>query len=126
MTAPDPRPYAAPTDLVTAADVARWLHEIDDGDITGGDPMWLTISRLDARLDRERRQACRRGALVNWRRWSSFVRKWRDVGAGGQLDAAALSTAPADKHAQWALGVSILDLELALAFRAAARQPWRA
>ena len=80
MTAPiDPRPYAAPTDLVTAADVARWLHEIDDGDITGGDPMWLTISRLDARLDRERRQACRRGALVNWRRWSSFVRKWRDV-----------------------------------------------
>ena len=34
MTAPDPRPHAAPTDLVTAADVARWLHEIDDDDIT--------------------------------------------------------------------------------------------
>ena len=42
--------------------------------------------------------------------------------ASGQVaSAAALSTAPADKHAQWALGVSILDLELALAFRAAAR-----
>jgi len=119
MTAPvDPRPYAGPTDLVTAADVAEWLE---------AEFPWPTMvyvrAELIARLDRERRQACRRGALACWRRWSSFVRKWRDVGAGGQLDAAALSTAPADKHAQWALGVSILDLELALAFRAAARQP---
>lgn len=28
MLAPvDPRPYAGPTDLVTAADVARWLRD---------------------------------------------------------------------------------------------------
>lgn len=27
MTAPDHRPYAGPTDLVTAADAARWLEE---------------------------------------------------------------------------------------------------
>lgn len=130
MTAPDPRPYAGPTDLVTAADVLAWLEEQAKAHRLGmryrvvASPSWGTIAaHLRARLDRERRQACRRGALDHWRRWSSFVRKWRDVGAGGQLDAAALSTAPADKHAQWALGVSILDLELALAFRAAARQP---
>lgn len=125
MTAPaDHWPYAAPTDLRTAEDVAEWLDTLHRGPpaerIFG---VQDAIVALDARLDRERRQACRRGALACWRRWSSFVRKWRDVGAGGQLDAAALSTAPADKHAQWALGVSILDLELALAFRAAARQP---
>jgi len=124
----DPRPYAGPTDLVTAADVARWLRERADRDLRANcHPSAFVLhyahADLHERLERERRQACRRGALACWRRWSSFVRKWRDVGAGGQLDAAALSTAPADKHAQWALGVSILDLELALAFRAAARQP---
>jgi hypothetical protein len=109
MTAPiDPRPYAAPTDLVTAADVARWLHEIDGDDITGGDPMWLTISRLDARLDRERRQACRRGALDRWRRVRELVR-W----------------AGAYRNAPWAwheIAPSLwFALRDALAFRAAAR-----
>ena len=74
MTAPDPRPYAGPTDLVTAEDVARWLHEIDDGDITGGDPMWLTISHLEARLDRERRQACRRGARSSFSDAATLMR----------------------------------------------------
>ena len=99
MTAPvDPRPYAAPTDLVTAADVARWLHEIDDDDITGGDPMWLTISRLDARLDRERRQACRRGARYEITIARAF---WRAGGGVQQM-------------------LALAHVQCALAFRAAA------
>ena len=100
MIAPvDPRPYAAPTDLVTAADVARWLHEIDDADITGGDPMWLTISRLDARLDRERRQACRRGARYEITIARAF---WRAGGGVQQM-------------------LALAHVQCALAFRAAAR-----
>ena len=100
MIAPvDPRPYAAPTDLVTAADVARWLHEIDDDDITGGDPMWLTISRLDARLDRERRQACRRGARYEITIARAF---WRAGGGVQQM-------------------LALAHVQCALAFRAAAR-----
>lgn len=98
MTAPDPRPHAAPTDLVTAADVARWLHEIDDDDITGGDPMWLTISRLDARLDRERRQACRRGARYEITIARAF---WRAGGGVQQM-------------------LALAHVQCALAFRAAA------
>ena len=97
----DPRPYAAPTDLVTAADVARWLHEIDDDDITGGDPMWLTISRLDARLDRERRQACRRGARYEITMARAF---WRAGGGVQQM-------------------LALAHVQCAIAFRAAARQP---
>lgn len=63
MTAPDPRPYAAPTDLITAEDVARWLDTLHQGPpaerIFG---VQDAIVALDARLDRERRQACERGA----------------------------------------------------------------
>jgi hypothetical protein len=66
----DHRPYLRPgVDLITAEDVAGWLRG----------PAWHTppplahvslgyVTRvLDARLDRERRQACRRGALAEWR-----------------------------------------------------------
>ena len=126
MTAPiDPRPYAAPTDLVTAADVARWLHEIDDDDITGGDPMWLTISRLDARLDRERRQACRRGALDCWRGamvclGDASGKRVRRVGRSlGTLPLIALDAVLPRNH--WRATFVLLDR--AIAFRAAARQP---
>ena len=110
MTAPiDPRPYAAPTDLVTAADVARWLHEIDDGDITGGDPMWLTISRLDARLDRERRQACRRGCFAE----AHEAYMWR---------AAERESCRGETWAAVYRERRACALRRALAFRAAARQ----
>lgn len=109
MTAPDHRPYLLATDLRTAEDVARWLHEIDDDDITGGDPMWLTISRLDARLDRERRQACRRGALACWRAFCDEA---------GNIDWTAESLDVWGCRRR-ALG----SLTRALAFRAAARQP---
>ena len=84
MTAPDPRPYAAPGDLVTAADVAEWLREhaaewradarahpevgarmvrLDYG---GAVTLDGALSDLTARLDRERRQACRRGSLAEF------------------------------------------------------------
>ncbi len=122
MTAPvDPRPYAGPGDLVTAADVARWLHEIDDDDITGGDPMWLTISRLDARLDRERRQACRRG---RWRAGARSPGATREPTAALPRRRCTALLWGAGRQITTAVGeiaVSILDLTRALAFRAAAR-----
>ena len=61
MTTPvDHRPYAAPTDLVTAADVARWLV-----DYPGSCAAQASID-LHERLDRERRQACRRGCFAHF------------------------------------------------------------
>lgn len=72
MTTPDPTPYAAPTDLVTAEDVARWLREqIDEYDIHAIMPprevLVVTTIALLERLDRERRQACRRGCIAMFR-----------------------------------------------------------
>ena len=101
MTTPvDPRPYAAPTDLVTAEDVARWLAErAEDEPRTTA---WCLHDRLTARLDRERRQACRRGALAGWREFARAARR---------------------RHNAWTCGVCADTLARALAFRAAARQP---
>ncbi len=63
MTAPDPTPYLLPTDLRTAEDVARWLDTLHKGPpaerIFG---VQDAVAALYARLDRERRQACERGA----------------------------------------------------------------
>ena len=107
----DHRPFLADTDLRTAEDVARWLHEIDDDDITGGDPMWLTISRLDARLDRERRQACRRGARRTFADAAELMRGYALEQKCGVVR---------DTGIEYAIGHY---LTRALAFRAAARQP---
>lgn len=100
----DPRPYAGPTDLRTAEDVARWLDTLHQGPpaerIFG---VQDAIAALDARLDRERRQACRRGALVNWR------------------EARRLAASPQPETIYWP-DVAVY-LSRALAFRAAARQP---
>jgi hypothetical protein len=109
---PPTRPYLLATDLRTAEDVARWLHEIDDDDITGGDPMWLTISRLDARLDRERRQACRRASFVALPELARLQRKRKFA-----------------VKRLWDYAVQDIDslrrghVRQALAFRAVARQP---
>lgn len=105
MSAPvDPRPYAGPTDLVTAADVAEWLV-----DYPGSCAAQASID-LHERLERERRQACRRGARYHWRRVCVLVRWTRTV-----------------HGAQWAwddCGESVArSISRALAFRAAARQP---
>ena len=116
MTTPvDPRPYAGPTDLVTAADVARWLDERAMASPPEPVPQYsrhwileLAWADLHARLDRERRQACRRGALDRWRRVRELVR-W----------------AGAYRNAPWAwheIAPSLwFALRDALAFRAAAR-----
>ncbi len=103
----DPRPYAAPTDLVTAADVARWLESRDRGSKAAG---WrivrlsTVVTDLRARLERERRQACRRGALACWREFRRWVHGWGYGWGDGD-------------------GIALDVLARALAFRAAARQP---
>ena len=61
MTAPDPTPYLLPTDLRTAEDVARWLRARDEAH-EGAETLADAVAALRARLDRERRQACERGA----------------------------------------------------------------
>ena len=63
----DPRPYAGPTDLVTAADVVEWLRERAERALLGNchpptHVLHYALVDLTARLDRERRQACERGA----------------------------------------------------------------
>ena len=106
----DPRPYAAPTDLVTAADVLAWLVAIPPCpyDEAGAWDETDLANELTLRLDRERRQACRRGALDRWRRVRELVR-W----------------AGAYRNAPWAwheIAPSLwFALRDALAFRAAAR-----
>lgn len=106
MTAPaDHWPYAAPTDLRTAEDVARWLDTLHQGPpaerIFG---VQDAVAALDARLDRERRQACRRGALAEWREFRRWVHGWGYGWGDGD-------------------GIALDVLARALAFRAAARQP---
>ncbi len=104
MTTPvDPRPYAGPTDLVTAADVAEWLDTLHKGPpaerIFG---VQDAVAALDARLDRERRQACRRGALAEWQEFRRWVHGWGYGWGDGD-------------------GIALDVLARALAFRAAAR-----
>jgi hypothetical protein len=127
MTAPDHRPYLLATDLRTAEDVARWLREHAEQwrrDAVADPSVGARSVRLDyaglralqgahadlrARLDRERRQACRRGALSCWRRFCDEA---------GNIDWTAESLDVWGCRRR-ALG----SLTRALAFRAAARQP---
>lgn len=131
MTAPDPTPCAAPGDLVTAADVARWLREwrstatdnelIDAVDWERGYDVHdlrsahnlaqeLASRDLDERLDRERRQACRRGALAMFRE----AIMWR---------AAERESCRGETWAAVCRERRKRRIGRALAFRAAARQP---
>lgn len=107
MTAPDPRPYAAPGDLVTAADAAAFVRVY----VVDPDTEWDlsdAYNYLERRLDRERRQACRRGALDAWRSACELVRWARSRRAN---DWAWLEIEGPLAH----------RLTRALAFRAAAR-----
>ena len=113
MTTPvDHRPYAGPTDLVTAADVAEWLDTLHQGPpaerIFG---VQDAIAALDARLERERRQACRRGARMNFADAATLMRCY----ALNRTLGVIRDTASEDAIAHY--------LIRALAFRAAARQP---
>ena len=141
MLAPvDPRPYAGPTDLVTAADVARWLEEMGPmmgsiappgvrlfAGVAAEAPAGLLAHELRARLDRERRQACRRGALDAWRGAMVCL---GDAGVArarrhprrklGTLPLVACASVPGSLRPWQA---AFVLLARALAFRAAARAP---
>jgi hypothetical protein len=104
MTAPDPRPYAGPGDLVTAADVAAWLV-----DYPSNDAAQASIDLVE-RLDRERRQACRRGCFA----MAHEARVWR---------AAERESCRGETWAAVYRERRTAAVRRALAFRAAARQP---
>ena len=74
----DYRPYLAATDLRTPEDVLAWLmSEVypDESTFT----KYAVGYKLVNRLDRERRQACRRGALYYWQAWRrSLSPMWTD------------------------------------------------
>lgn len=119
MTTPDHTLYLLPTDLRTAEDVARWLEDLDDD--APRVPLWHACDRLRARLDRERRQACRRGAryyIVQARAHHEDAARWPTL-APAEWDYP-------EECAEWvARSQQCLrnTLSRALAFRAAARQP---
>jgi len=109
MTAPDHRPYLLPTDLRTAEDAAAFVRVY----VVDPDTEWDlsdVYNYLERRLDRERRQACRRGALAEWMRVADLVRSIREYRRADRVWAECAPTL-------WRY------LSRALAFRAAARQP---
>ena len=72
---PDHTPYLRPgVDLITAEDVLGWLHERVDPGWSRNAGRGEFSHALRARLDRERRQACRRAALDHWRRYRVAAR----------------------------------------------------
>jgi len=101
MTAPDHTPYLLPTDLRTAEDAARWLS------MQGNYSALMLASFLRDHLDRERRQACERGAEDCERRLAAMPPPPRR--SGGEFSETEAKRATLR--------------ERALAFRAAARQP---
>lgn len=122
MTTPDPSPYAAPGDLVTAADAAAFVRTY----VVDPDTEWDlsdVYNYLERRLDRERRQACRRGALACWRRFACVARSWgeRPLTRAAMRDCAWSPEWPFPAARVLVAQAMIQDLALALAFRAAAR-----
>lgn len=95
---PDPTPYLLPTDLRTAEDAAAFVRTYVVDPATEWD-LSDVYNYLERRLDRERRQACRRAARYEITMARAF---WR---AGGGV-----------QHL-----LAIAHTERALAFRAAAR-----
>jgi len=129
MTAPDHTPYLLATDLRTAEDVATWLREHAEQwrrDAVADPSVGARSVRLDyaglraiqgahadllARLDRERRQACRRGARRTFADAAELMRGYALEQKCGVVR---------DTGIEYAIGHY---LTRALAFRAAARQP---
>lgn len=117
MTTPDHRPYLASGDLRTAEDVLAWLTDRKWTTPTTKEPQDVTLERaandLFDRLDRERRQACRRVALGQWHRLSGLVR-W-----------ARRARTVRGRDRRWdEVGVSVWHiLRTFIAFRAAAEAP---
>jgi hypothetical protein len=122
VTAPDPRPYAGPGDLVTAADVAEWLEgmrtlmvgALPDVPLSAPAAVDVTVEllmrHLAARLDRERRQACERGWQAHAAASRQRGRQAREARQKGWTEWAAQRERERAHH-----------MARALAFRAAAR-----
>lgn len=115
MTAPDHRPFLLATDLRAAGDAICELIRMSDEEGAYTRKEGLAIRRacydLLARLDRERRQACRRGSFVDLPELARLRRKRKFA-----------------VKRLWNYAVEDIDslrrghVERALAFRAAARQ----
>ncbi len=122
MSAPDHRPYLREGDLRTPEDVLEWLRqEVDPG--------WSYLAgrgefefALRQRLDRERRQACRRGALRAWRRASAAMREAANT-RGYDRPRAMVFAVWVDRWPPSLVKKMLANLAEALAFRAAARTP---
>jgi len=126
---PNHRPYLRPgVDLITAEDVLAWQADCvlawvpeHPGERM---PAGTLVGLLRARLDRERRQACRRGALSRWRAAAKYIRFARAY--TGKRWAWPEMVRPGDGDAEaWAWRDVATDLARclsdALAYRAAAR-----
>lgn len=115
------REYLRPGDLRTADDVLSWLREraiaADECFVSRAATLDEAHADLAARLDRERRQACRRAALEHWRRFSDVASEFR-----GPL-ARVLTGLAFCAPITWRTGTAVhRDLALALYFRAEARR----
>jgi hypothetical protein len=122
MTTPDHRPYLTATDLRTPEDVLAWLDAMA---LTSSEriapiqwSMAMAHARLRARLDRERRQACRRAALEEWRAFRRCLSPMWTSDPGAEIQE-ELWREGNDLSCCWGFKC----LALALAFRAAARTP---
>ena len=114
MTAPDHRPYLGPTDLRTPEDVLAWFRVRPrypfEGDL---------VVALAYRLDRERRQACRRGALELIRaiaRQKLWLRSDYAQNKGAERFGTFAKCMAHQREMRWGS-----DLRRAVALRAAAR-----
>ena len=136
MTTPNHRPYLTATDLRTPEDVlaamdaeaASWTEPgIEHGtelvrfDVAVSQTLATAAKYVRARLDRERRQACRRAALVyiaRARHHHESAREWAESEPDASFTRAMLY-----EWAEAARACCRDSIALALTFRAAARTP---
>lgn len=123
MTAPDHTPYLLATGLRTAWDVARWQREHFNVDGLRLSAVFAkdVIDATDERLDRERRQACRRGALEAWVNAIDAREGERVWKRNAKLVGCTYSPKECLRFAAEYRSERPGHLQLALAFRAAAR-----
>lgn len=113
MTTPDHHPYLTATDLRTPEDVLDAMDAYHPCEEAGD-----VAYELRVRLDRERRQACRRAALEEWRAFRRCLSPMWTSDPGAEIQE-ELWREGNDLSCCWGFKC----LALALAFRAAARTP---
>lgn len=106
MSAPEHRPYLVDGDLRTPEDVLRFQGEILDKFDGWVEPLDL-IDAARERIEKERRRACCRGVLAYARKARRSLAIAREEGRDSDFCAARAQE----------------ELDVAEAFRAAARQP---